>query len=52
MVVNYDLVSLNFEFNEDLCINARTRVINARAHILLQVCAFMTLARAFAHGTT
>ena len=46
MVVNYYLVSLNIKFLEDPCINARTRVVNARAHVLLGVCAFTTHSRA------
>ena len=51
VVGNYYLVHLSFKFHEDLCIDARTNVVNARAHVLSQVCAFMTHARAFVHGS-
>ena len=51
MVVNYYLVNLSFKFHDDLRINASARVVNARVHVLLQVCAFMTRARAFVHGS-
>ena len=34
VVVYYYLVSLSFKFHEDLCINARARVVNVRAHVL------------------
>ena len=30
VVVNYYFVSLRLKFHEDLCINARARVVNAR----------------------
>ena len=35
VVVNYCLVSLSFKFHEDLYINARARVVNIRAYVLL-----------------
>ena len=34
MVVNYYLVSYNFKFHEDLCINARAWIVNTRGHVL------------------
>ena len=34
VVVNYKHVSLSFKFHKELCINARARVVNTRAHIL------------------
>ena len=37
VVVNYYLVTLSFKFHEDLCIDARTNVVNARAHVLSRV---------------
>ena len=49
MVVNYYAVSLSFKFYEDPCTNARARVINTHVHVLSQVRAFMTRARAFVH---
>ena len=33
VVLNYYLVSLSFKFHEDLCINARTRVVKARTYV-------------------
>ena len=50
VVVNYYHVSLSFKFHEDPGKNERARVVNARAHVLLRVCAFTTRARAFLHG--
>ena len=44
VVVNYYLVSLNFKFHEDSCINGHARVVKARAHILSQMHAFTTRA--------
>ena len=38
---------LKFKFHGDLCINAHTRVVNTRAHILPRVCTFKTLVGAF-----
>ena len=38
------------DFHEDSCINARVRVVNAHARVLLRVRAFMTCAHAFVHG--
>ena len=32
--VNYYLVSLNFKFHEDPCINAQVRVVNVRARFI------------------
>ena len=52
VVVNYYLVSLSFKFHKDSCINAHARVVNARVHVLSQVRAFMTRARAFMHEST
>ena len=52
LVVNYYLVSLSFKFHEDLRINTCARVVNACAHILSRVCAFMTCPRAFVHGSS
>ena len=49
VVVNYYLVTLSLKFHEDLCINARTPVVNARAHVLSRLRAFTTRARAFMH---
>ena len=46
MVVNYYLVNFSFKFHEDQCINACTRVVNARAQVLLRVRAFTTHLRA------
>ena len=34
MVVNYYLVSLSFKFHEDSLVDARTNVVNTRAHVL------------------
>ena len=42
VVVNYYLVSLSLKFHEDPCINVRTPVVNARAHVLSRVRAFTT----------
>ena len=42
----YYLISLSFKFHEDLCINASTRVVNVRTHVLSQVREFMTHAHA------
>ena len=52
VVVNYYLVSLSFKFHKDLCINARARAVNARAHVLSQVRAFTNCASAFVHGSS
>ena len=41
MVVNYYIVNLSFKFHKDQFKNARLRVVNARTHVLSQVCAFM-----------
>ena len=49
VVVNYYLVSLSLKFHDDPCINAPARVVNVRAHDLLQVRAFTTCARPFMH---
>ena len=46
MVVNYYLVGLYLKFHKDLCISACARVVNARTHVLSQVCAFTTHLRA------
>ena len=43
VVVNYYLVSLSLEFHEDLCINARTTVVNARARTFYRECARLRL---------
>ena len=39
-------MSISFKYHEDPCINARARVVNARAHVLLRVRAFKTHLRA------
>ena len=52
MVVNIYLVSLCMKFYEDPFINVRARVVNVRAHVLLQVRAFTNRARAFVHGSS
>ena len=52
MVVNYYLLSLSSKFHEDPCINTRTGVVNARAHVLSLVRVFMTCARAFVHRSS
>ena len=49
MVVNYYLVSLSLKFDEDPCISARTRVVNARICDKTCVRAFTTCVRAFMH---
>ena len=38
-------MSLSFKFHEDLYINRRAQVVNARAHILLRVRTFATRLR-------
>ena len=50
--VNYYLVNLSFIFHEDSCINALTRVVNTRVHVLSRVCAFTTHAHALMHGVS
>ena len=52
MVVNYYLVNFNYKFHEDQCMDACTKVVNARAHVLLRVRAFRTRARAFESGSS
>ena len=48
-LVNYYFVSLSLKFHEDPRVNARTWVVNARAHVLSLVHAFTTLSHAFGH---
>ena len=43
---------LKFKFHEDLCINARARVVNARTRGETCVRSFTTRVRAFMHGCT
>ena len=50
VVVNYYLVSLSFEFHEDLCLNAHARVINSRTRGKTCTYAFTNRAHAFVHG--
>ena len=50
VVFKYYLVSLSFKFHEDPCIIVRTRVVNARAHVLSRVRTFTNCVRAFMHG--
>ena len=52
VVVNYYLVSLSLIFNEDPCINTRSRVVNMSGHVILRVRAFLTRARAFVQGSS
>ena len=56
VVVNYYLVIICIKFHSDSCINARARVVKARAHVLSQLhafttrtCEFTTRTRAFMH---
>ena len=46
---NYYPMCLSVKFHEDPCINTRVWVMNSHVHILSQLCAFTTLARAFMH---
>ena len=46
------LLSCEFKFYKDPCINAHVRVVNARAHVLSRVRAFTTHARAFVHRSS
>ena len=45
------LFGLSLKLHKDPCINARARVVNARAHVLLRVCTFTTRVRASVHGS-
>ena len=49
VVVNFYLLS--FKFYEDLSVNARSRVVNARIREITCAHAFTTRARAFMHGS-
>ena len=48
VMVNYYLVSICIKFHEDSCINARTRVVQARVHVLLRMRVFTTRALIYA----
>ena len=37
VVVTYYLVSLSFKFHEDLCTNARARVVNGHVRVLSRI---------------
>ena len=52
VVVNYYFVNLSFKLYENPCINACARVVNAHAHDLSRVHAFMTRVRASMHGSS
>ena len=52
VVVNYYLVSMCIEFHQDLCINARTRILNARARDKPYTRVFITRARVFMHKSS
>ena len=52
VVVNYYLVSLSFKYYEDPCLDARTRVANARTREKSCARAFTTQAHAFMHRSS
>ena len=52
VVVNYYLMSLNFKFYDDPCIDARIRGENARTRDKSCARTFITFARAFMHGSS
>ena len=52
LVGYYYLVSFNLKFHKDPCMNAHSRVVNARMHIISRVRAFTTCVRAFVHKSS
>ena len=52
VVVNYYLACLSFKFHDDWCINDRTWVVKARAHVLSQMRALTTRSRTFMNGSS
>ena len=51
VVVNDCIVSLSFKLYDNLCLNARTRMVIVGAYDLSQVRAFTPRARAFMQGS-
>ena len=52
VVVSYYLLSIYIKFHDDLCINTRARVVNARNRNKTCERAFITCARAFMHKSS
>ena len=52
VVINYYLVSIRLKFHEDLCTNARTRVVNAGTRDKMSANMLTARAHTFMHGSS